>query len=205
MAKQFLPSIGGGKIPPWNHARLWHFCHLGFKSALWIWTTLSPRSWDIRQGPFQPLLHFQLIRLTLKAHWAFLSIYTQKRLIHSGANGFKPDNVPLSLRDTGYCHSDHKVSAPVAQSDSHKRHRFKCRLTWQGPLHVPKIWTELSEVTEIAQVQLYCGVSGCPFPLSPNHCHLTHAHYEIYTCSCNIYVYRWIYTCNFPLIRTEQR
>lgn len=42
-----------------------------------------------------------------------LSIYTRKRLIHSGANGVKPDNVPLSPRDTGYCHSDHKVSLPV--------------------------------------------------------------------------------------------
>lgn len=37
----------------------------------------------------------------------------RKRLTHSGANGFKPEIVPLSLRDTGYSPSDHKVSLPV--------------------------------------------------------------------------------------------
>lgn len=48
----------------------------------------------------------------IERSWAFIP---QKRLIHSGANGFKPDNVPLSLRDTGYCHSDHKVSLPATK------------------------------------------------------------------------------------------
>lgn len=74
---------------------------------------LSATSWGVRKAPFRPLLHFQWITRTLKAHWTFLRIYTQKRLIHSGANGFKPDNVPLSLRDTGYCHSDHEASLAV--------------------------------------------------------------------------------------------
>ncbi len=86
-------------------------------SGIRIWfvnmSNCLPKSRVIRRGLFQPPLHFWLIRLTLKAHWTFLNIYTHKRLIHSGANGFKPDNVPLSLRDTGYCRGDHKVSLPV--------------------------------------------------------------------------------------------
>lgn len=164
-----------GKIPPRNHTTLWDFCRLG--SVFWIWTTVSQKSRDIRQGLFQALLHFQLIRLTLKAHWTFLSIYTPKRLIHSGANGFKPDNVPLSLRDTGYCHSDHKVSPSVRKVTLQLTPPFiVSALSFQDVTKLgscSQIWTEVFEVTEIAQVRLYCRVFGWISPVSPNHCHLT--------------------------------
>lgn len=103
---------GGGKPTLKPHA-LMRFLSSEIQICFLNMNNCLPKSRDIRQGLFQPLLRFQLIRLTLKAHWTFSSVSTQQRLIHSGANGFKPDNVPLSLRDTGYCHSDHKVSLPV--------------------------------------------------------------------------------------------
>lgn len=116
MAKQFTPSAVGKAHPETTRACA---ISVAWDSNLFSgYEQLSPESWDIRRGLFQPLLHFQLIRPTLKAHWTFLSIYTQKRLIHSGANGFKPDDVPLSLRDTGYCHSDHKVTLTNATTHS---------------------------------------------------------------------------------------
>lgn len=55
----------------------------------------------------------------MKPHWAFVSICTLKRLIQGGANGFKPDNVPSSLRDTGCCHTEHAGLPPSPSGDSH--------------------------------------------------------------------------------------
>lgn len=86
-----------------------------------------------------------------------LSIYTQKRLIHSGANGFKPDNVPLSLRDTGYCHSDHKVSLPVrkvtllANTTIYSVGSLLSGYNIRS-VHVHRIQTKHFKVTEMAQV-----------------------------------------------------
>lgn len=135
-----------------------------------------PKAGTSIQGLFQAVLHFQLITLTLKAHWTFLSIYTPKRLIHSGANGFKPDNVPLSLRDTGYCHSDHKVSPPV-----HKVTLSNATIYSVGSLvsgygkdrfmFTNLDWTLRGDRNSTSSTVL--SRFRVNFPFSPNHCHLT--------------------------------
>lgn len=66
MAKQFIPSVVGNTHPETARARdisvVWD------SGLFYEYEQLSPQSWDIRRGLFQPPLHFQLIRLTLKAH-----------------------------------------------------------------------------------------------------------------------------------------
>lgn len=166
MAKQLIPSALGKSHPETTST---YEISVVFDSnhLFYDYEQLSPKSWDIGQGLFQALLHFQLIRLTLKAHWTFLSIYTQKRLIHSGANGFKPDNVTLSLRDTGYSHSDHKVSlhkATLANSTIYRVGCLVCDLDCT-------LWDDRNSTSSTV---LSC--FRVNFPLSPNHCHLTHAH-----------------------------
>lgn len=66
MAKQFIPSVLGKAHPETTCA-----CEISVAWDSNLFSRceqLSPESWDIRHGLFQPLLHFQLIRLTLKAH-----------------------------------------------------------------------------------------------------------------------------------------
>lgn len=99
------------RIPPWNHTCLWDFFHLRFESVFWIWASVSHKLGchtvkGLGSGSYE--LH-RLWRL-IERSWGFIP---KKRLIHSGANGFKGDNVPLSLRDTGYCRNDHEVSLPA--------------------------------------------------------------------------------------------
>lgn len=189
MAKQFNPSVLGKSHPETTHA--YEISVVSDSNLFSEYEQLSPKSWDIRQGLFQALLHFQLIRLTLKAHWTFLSIYTPKRLIHSGANGFKPDNVPLSLRDTGYSHSDHKVSLPVHQVtlciatvysvgslvSGHDKDRFM--FTNLDPSLRGDRNSTSSTVLSHFRVN---------FPFSPNHCHLTPCSSQTMTHTIAIYM-----------------
>lgn len=69
----------------------------------------------------------------------------------------KKDNVPLSLRDTGYCHSDHKV----------RLHAHKVTLTNTICSVVSGKYTSCSlirseqlKLTEITQVELYWVFQG---------------------------------------------
>lgn len=72
----------------------------------------------------------------------------------------KKDNVPLSLRDTGYCHSDHKVSLQV-----HKVTLTNtiCSVLFQEITKYTscsQIRTELLKMMEITQVKLYWMFQG---------------------------------------------
>lgn len=66
MAKQFIPSALGKSHP--ETTRTYEISVMLDWNLFYEYEQLSPKSWDIRQGLFQALLHFQLIRLTLKAH-----------------------------------------------------------------------------------------------------------------------------------------
>lgn len=66
MAKQFIPSAVGKSHP--KSTRTYEISVVLDSNLFYEYEQLSPKSWDIRQGLFQPLLNFQLIKLTLKAH-----------------------------------------------------------------------------------------------------------------------------------------
>lgn len=69
----------------------------------------------------------------------------------------KKDNVPLSLRDTGYCHSDHKVSLQV-----HKVTLTNtiCSVVSGKYTSCSQIRSEQLKLTEIAQVELHWVFQG---------------------------------------------
>ncbi|CAJ1064260.1 Hypothetical predicted protein [Xyrichtys novacula] len=101
MAKLFPP------IPFWGNPTL-RACRLLTFLSPWVQIcAVNAKKSDNIQGSFQAQC---LNRLLLKVSEHF----------HPDRGSFivvlmvlKPDNVPLSLRDTGYCHSDHKVSVPA--------------------------------------------------------------------------------------------
>lgn len=102
---------------------------------------------------------------------------------------------PLSLRDTGYCHSDHKVSFPVHKVtlpiysvsslvSGYNKDRF---------MFTNLDWTPQGDRNSTSSTVLSCfGVNFQTIAISP----MLIAKY-IHTIAIYIYVYRWIYSCNF--------
>lgn len=107
MAKQLIPSIlGNSTLKPTRSYEV--SVVLGW-TGFYEYERPSPKSrgrrTSFRLGSISS--EFDWLWRLIECSWAFIP---KRGLFIAVLMVLKPDNVPLSLRDTGYCHSDHKVT-----------------------------------------------------------------------------------------------
>lgn len=87
----------------------WGFCRPGSDCVFSEYERLSLKSrgrrTSFRLGSISS--EFDWLWRLIECSWAFIP---KRGLFIAVLMVLEPDNVPLSLRDTGYCHSDHKVT-----------------------------------------------------------------------------------------------
>lgn len=107
MAKQLIPSIlGNSTLKP---KRSYEVSVVLSLTVFYEYEWRSPKSrgrrTSFRLGSISS--EFDWLWRLIECSWAFIP---KRGLFIAVLMVLKPDNVPLSLRDTGYCHSDHKVT-----------------------------------------------------------------------------------------------